>query len=126
MDNHIKELEQNIVQLKVKQLGLGTSDKNQKPPQLNGTTAHMVEVGEEFQKRIGRKPKAGQKSETVVPDRELIKQEAKLAAAKEELRAAEQNMQAAGLSRESLPLGLPEVHQEATSAKQEFQQSHAV
>ncbi|KAL2047859.1 hypothetical protein ABVK25_011268 [Lepraria finkii] len=125
MDNHIKELEQKIVQLKVKNLGLGPSDKNHKPPQLNSTTAHMVEVGEEFQKRI-EKSKAGQKSETVVPDRELIKQEAKLAAAKEELRAAEQNMQAAGLSRESLPLGLPEVHQEATSAKQKFQQSHAV
>ena len=125
MDNHIKELEQKIVQLKVKKLGLGTSDKNHKPPQLISTKAHMVEVGEEFQKRV-RKPKAGQESEAVVPDRELIKQEAKLAAAKEELRVAEQNMQAAGLSRESLPLGLPEVHQEATSAKQEFQQSHTV
>lgn len=123
LDTHIKELNQEIVQLKAKSLGLGPSDSNHKATQFNSTTAQMIEVGEEFQRRI-RKPKVGPQSPLVVPDRELIKNEAKLVAAKEELRTAEQTMQAAGLSRESLPLGLPEIHPEATAAYEEFNWTH--
>ena len=123
LDTHIKELEQEIVLLKAKSLGLGPSDSNHKASQFNSTTAQMIEVGEEFQKRI-RKPKVGQQSPIVVSDREFIKKEAKLVEAKEELRTAEQTMQAAGLSRDSLFLGLPEIHPEATVAYEEFERTH--
>lgn len=55
-----------------------------------------------------------------------MRQEGKLAAAKEELREAERKMDAVGLARDDLPPSASYVDQQATAAYMEFQRTHNV
>ena len=85
----------------------------------------MVEISDAFVERID-KSKAKDGSFPLGFDEGIIREEAKLAVAKEELRIAEQRMNAVGLSRDDLPPAASYVDQQATAAYLEFRRTHNV
>ena len=85
----------------------------------------MIEIGE-ASKNGTEKMKAKQRVYKVESDGDLIKQEAKMKVAKEELLAADTRMKDAGLSRDQLLLGLSNGYQQAILAYQKFQRTHNV
>ena len=125
LDDHIEGLERALQELKINQLGLGPPDRNQKALDIDSGTAQHIEISDAFIDRLDR-TRTRQESRRLGVDEEIMRQEVKLAAAKEELRAAERRMDAVGLARDDLPPSASYVDQQATAAYMEFQRTHNV
>ena len=125
LDDHIDGLERAIQELKIDQLGLGPPDQNQKALDFDSDAAQRIEISDAFVDQLDR-TRTRQESRRLGVDEEIMKQEVKLAAAKEELRAAERRMNVAGMSRNDLPPGASYVDQQATAAYMEFRRTHNV
>ena len=125
LDDHIDGLERAIQELKIDQLGLGPPDQNQKALDFDSGTAQKIEISDAFVDQLDR-TRTRQESRRLGVDEEIMRQEVKLAAAKEELRAAERRMNLSGLSRNDLPPSASYVDQQATAAYMDFRRTHNV